>query len=149
MSRPARVSRNCRALGLAGALLVALIAACGAPIVPTVSPETQVWSGPTTMVSSHGVTTYERREIAQTVPLPLCISIGTSEFKFDKVTQLAGSAAVPPGSFDTGYSLDRWRLLAPAGELAQQPTVYVSVLGSTGVIAHYQRLPEGSHCTSG
>ena len=36
-------------------------------------PSRRVWHGPTETVSSQGITTYDRRELAQKVPFPSCV----------------------------------------------------------------------------
>jgi hypothetical protein len=132
---------------LAGVLCAAaLLAACGTPSPPRLSPDRQVWNGPTDSVASHGITYYDRREIAQQVPFPVCITIDDASFKYDGAAPNPDYTPLPPGTFDTGYSLDRWRLVAPAGELAAQDKVYVTVLGSTGIAADYLRLPTGKSC---
>jgi hypothetical protein len=97
--------------------------------------------GPSATVSSEGLTAYERREIAQRVTFPTCITAGGSTFRFAEVQTLPTGAPVPIGLFDTGYGLDRWRLLARAGLLEEQPELFVSARGSTGILARYPRSP--------
>jgi hypothetical protein len=132
---------------LAGMLLGAALVAgagCGGAITPQPSPERRTWQGPTAAVASTGVTVYERRELAQKVTFPTCITIGGTAYRFARVRRTGDSTTA--GTFDTGYGLDRWRLFAAAGPLDQQAAVFVSVLGSTGILAEYPRLPAGDGC---
>jgi hypothetical protein len=142
----ARAGRPGVAVSLAVLLISigALLAAC-APDQPEVPTGRRVWEGPSTAVASRGVTTYERREIAQQVPLPACISIGGQEFGFTDVSTFPG--VNPPGLTDTFYRLDRWRLWSRPGPLDGQPALFVTVRGSTGILAEYERLPDGEPCT--
>jgi hypothetical protein len=132
-------------------LLLPLIAcllslfACGQPS-PDPSAERRTWRGPNDAVASEGITTYDRRELAQRVNFPTCITIGTTAFRYGGTHPVEGGNPAPAGFVDTGYSLDRWRLLSPAGALEQQPVVYVTVLGSTGILSEYLRLPAGRGC---
>ncbi|MFN8557271.1 MAG: hypothetical protein U0531_07955 [Dehalococcoidia bacterium] len=127
-------------------LFAALQAACGAPDAPRPSADVQTWRGPRVDVTSRGLITYDRREIAQKVTFPACIMVGAAAFRYRGVRPLASGAPVPPGLYDTGLSLDQWRLLARAGALDDQVEVYVTVRGSTGILGEYPRLSEGQGC---
>ncbi len=129
------------------ALATVVLLACGSGRAPETDPARRIWSGPTAAVSSEGVTIYDRREIAQKVPYPTCITAGTASFRFGDVSRTNTSFVVPAGLFESGYYLDRWRLLVAAGTPETQPKVFVSALGATGIIAEYPRLPEGVNCT--
>ncbi len=132
---------------LAGAALLAgVLAACGSAGEPRPSADRRAWSGPSDTVASRGITTYDRREIAQKVDFPACITAGPSTFKFSGVRNVAAGAPAPAAVFDTGYGLDRWRLLAPSGALDAQAVVFVTVRGSTGIIGEYPRLAAGASC---
>lgn len=84
---------------------------------------------------------YDRRELAQRVPLPSCLFVGDIAFRYQGVLR-----PEPPGLLPTGYALGRWRLLSPAGALAEQSRLFVTVLGSTGIAGEYVRLPQGTPC---
>lgn len=101
--------------------------------------ERRVWRGPDERVASRGVTVFDRREIAQKVNFPTCITAGSASFSVGQIDPLPSGDPVPPGLFDTGYGLDRWRLLAPAGALEDQRELFVTALGSTGILARYPR----------
>ena len=125
-------------------LAATLLAACGSR-----QPETpagrRVWEGPGNFVASTGVTTYDRREIAQKVPLPTCLEVGAARYRFAGVTQHEQRGGGPPGLIDTYFHLDRWRLyMRPGGALPEQPVLFVTVRGSTGIVAEYQRATDGS-----
>lgn len=126
-------------------LAAALLAAC-APTAPQATADRRTWRGPTDTVASEGITVYDRREIAQKVSFPTCITVGAAAFQFDNVRAVSSRDPLLAGLLDTGYSLDRWRLLAPAGALGEQRSVFVTVGGSTGIIAEYPRLPAGRSC---
>jgi hypothetical protein len=121
------------------------LAGC-APAEPTVPTERRIWDGPSATISSAGVVMYDRREIAQRVPLPACISVGDDEYQFTRVTMYPGPGGTPPGLNDTFYRLDRWRLWTRPGPLEGQPVVYLTVRGSTGIVAEYERLPADAPC---
>ena len=124
-------------------LLAGLILSCGGGREPETPAGRRVWAGPGETVASSGVTVYDRREIAQKVPLPVCLEVDTRRYRFARVEVLPVSAAgVPPGLFDTGYRLDRWRLWSPPGAVGDQDTLSVTVRGSSGIIAVYERVPE-------
>jgi hypothetical protein len=125
--------------------LAGVIVACS-PSAPEESPARRAWKGPNPLVSSEGLTTYERREIAQNVVFPSCLSIGATAYRFGGVEMLPTGAPVPAGLSDTGYGLDRWRLLARGGSLEEEQEVFVSVRGSTGILGRYPRLPQGERC---
>ena len=131
-----------------GALLLLAIApllgACGSP-GPSVPVGRRVWDGPGDFVASRGVTTYDRREIAQKVPLPSCIEVGEAHYRFARVSPVPVSGAAPPGLLDTSFHLDRWRLWTRPGPLRDQPVLFVTVRGSTGILAEYERLA-GESC---
>lgn len=126
-------------------LLCALALACGSrePAVPT-GP--RVWQGPTPNVSSTGATQHERREIAQRISLPLCLSVAGRDYRFARVEPYAGGGTTPPGLTDTFYRLDRWRLWTRPGLLSEQPVLFVTVRGSTGIVAEYERIAAGERC---
>jgi hypothetical protein len=126
-------------------LLAAALAACS-PSAPEESPARRAWRGPSPLVSSEGLTTYERREIAQRVTFPTCIFVGATSYRFAEVETLPTGAPVPVGLLDTGYGLGRWRLLARAGLLEEQEQIYVSVRGSTGILGRYDRLSAADQC---
>ena len=125
--------------------LAALPAACGAR-PPEVSAERRAWQGPGDFVFSSGVTTYDRREIAQKVPFPTCIRVADDRYRFVQVTTLPANSPTPPGLFDTMFYLDRWRLWAGPGPLIGQPAVFVTVRGSTGILGEYSRITDGEPC---
>lgn len=127
-------------------LAVVLLPACGGGRVPEADPARRIWRGPTATVASEGITTYDRREIAQKVAYPTCIIAGTVSFRFADVSRTNTSYAVPPGLYESGYFLDRWRLLVSTGAPENQQKLYVSALGATGIIAEYPRLPDGVTC---
>ncbi len=123
-------------------LLASLIlAGCGAPGPPEPDASRRTWQGPGQAVASEGITIYDRRELAQRVPLPTCLFVGDVAFRYNGVLR-----PEPPGLLPTGYALDRWRLFSPAGSLAEQPRLFVTVLGSTGIAGEYVRLPQGARC---
>ena len=72
-----------------------------------------------------------------------------SEADYDKLKEalhtLAGMLA-PPNLLDTGFRRDRWRMWAASGSPVGEPTLFVIVLGSTGTVAEYERLPTGAVC---
>lgn len=125
----------------------ALGAAC-APDAPGTPTERRVWEGPSNLVASQGVTRYERRELAQQVPLPSCLGVGADSYRFTRVTAYEGGGTNPPGLTDTFYRLDRWRLWSRPGALSGQPVLFVTVRGSTGITAEYERLPSGEICAT-
>jgi hypothetical protein len=133
-------------LVLLRALLAAAVLAACSPSAPKQSAARRIWQGPTDTVASQGITTHERREIAQRVSFPTCITAGAATFRLEEIQSLPTGDPVPAGLLDTGHSLDRWRLLAPAGALDEQQAVFVSVRGSTGILGRYPRLPAGSSC---
>jgi hypothetical protein len=114
---------------------------CGAPSAPLPDASRRTWQGPSESVASAGITIYDRRELAQRVPLPSCLFVGDAAFRFNGVLR-----PEPPGLLPTGYALDRWRLWSPAGALADQARLFVTVLGSTGIAGEYVRLPHGAAC---
>ena len=103
----------------------------------------RVWRGPTSLVRSSGATTFDRREIAQKVDFPSCLSVGAATYRFAGVERIDGGGATPPGNFDTAYYLDRWRLYQGPGSLESQQSVAVTVRGSTGIYGRYP-LAQGS-----
>ena len=105
-----------------------------------------MWRGPTETVASQGITVYDRREIAQKVNFPTCITVGATAFRLERVRPVFSGDPVRASLLDTGYGLDRWRLLAPAGALDEQPMLFVTVAGSTGIMGEYPRLPAGNSC---
>ena len=127
---------------------VLLLAGCGSSpgAAPPASDERRNGSGPTNTVGSQALIPYERREIAQKVSFPECLAVGPTAFRFVGIRDLPTGAPVPVGLYDTGYRPDRWRLLAPAGALEDRPNLFVTVRGSTGIIAEYTRLPAGEGC---
>lgn len=133
-----------RLVFLTVAALCCAAVACGSA-EPKVETGTQVWDGPGDFVSSTGVTTYDRREIAQKVLFPSCVRIADDRFKFREVVPQAGSGN-PPGLFDTMFRLDKWRLWTPPGAVIGQKTVFVTVRGSTGILGAYDRLADPSAC---
>ncbi|MBI2759799.1 MAG: hypothetical protein HYX51_00025 [Chloroflexi bacterium] len=126
------------------ALIVSLMLGCSSVSKPEAGR--RVWRGPTANVSSEGITTYDRREIAQRVAFPSCITIMGLIYRFDSVRTTSGSAVIPPGYFDSGYFIDRWKLLTATGPLEQQQTVFVTALGSTGIVAQYPRAADARAC---
>jgi hypothetical protein len=126
------------------ALLSGLVLGCSSVSKP--EEGRRVWRGPTANVSSEGITTYDRREIAQKVDFPSCITVAGVLYRFESVRTTAGSAVIPPGFFDSGYFIDRWKLLTATGPLDQQQTVFVTALGSTGIIAQYPRAADARAC---
>lgn len=124
------------------ALLATLLVACGSSTSGS-APHRRVWRGPTETVASQGITTFERREIAQKVEFPTCLLVGPTAFRYTGVRPVPSGDVIPPGSFDTGYGLDRWRLLAPIGVLEEQPRLFVTARGSTGIVAEYARRTAG------
>lgn len=142
-SRPgATPGRLCAVLVLC---VAGTLAACS-PSAPKESAARRSWKGPAPLVSSQGITTYERREIAQSVSFPTCLIIGATNYRFADVEMLPTGAPVPAGLSDTGYGLDRWRLLARGGGLEAEDEVFVSVRGSTGILGRYPRLAQGERC---
>lgn len=123
------------------------VAAC-APQQPEIPTERRVWEGPTQSVASSGVVRQERREIAQQIAVPACISVGPNQYRFVQITPFAGGGANPPGLNDTFHRLDRWRLWTQPGPLEGQTSLYVTIRGSTGIVAEYERLPSGETCMS-
>lgn len=120
-------------------------AACGAPPQETPAGR-RVWQGPGGYVASRGVTSFERREIAQTVMLPVCIEVQSDRYRLARVSVLPAGALTPPGVLDTGFRLDRWRLWTPSGTPVGEPSLFVIVLGSTGTVAEYERLAPAVAC---
>ena len=127
-------------------LLGAMFAACGQaePAVPT---EPRLWEGGTE-VSSEGVVVHERREIAQKVPLPACITVEQDRYRFSGVTPYTGGGTTPPGLDSTFYRLDRWSLWKRPGPLRGQPSLFVTVRGSSGFVAEYRRVAAGEPCAA-
>ncbi len=147
--KPPRAARLGPAVLCAALALVAVaLGACGGPGTPREDASRRLWRGPTETVFSEGVTVYDRRETAQKVSFPTCISVGATSYRFEVVRPVSGSQVVPAGLFESGYSLDRWRLLIPSGQVEDQPRLFVVVLGSTGIVAEYPRLPENRICTA-
>lgn len=136
-----------RLLLIAGLVASAAISAACAPGQPSPNAGRRVWRGPTANVSSEGLSPYERREIAQKISLPRCITASATTYRLDGVRPLPTSDAVPAGYIYTGYSLDRWLLLSANGGVESQPSLFVTVGGSTGIIADYPRLPADQACT--
>jgi hypothetical protein len=127
-------------------MLAGLAVSCGGGREPETPAGRRVWDGPGEFIASSGVTTYDRREIAQKVPLPVCLEVEARRFRFARVEVLPVSAAgVPPGLFDTGFRLDRWRLWSPPGAVTDQSTLSLTVRGSSGIMAVYERVPD---CTA-
>ena len=124
------------------------LAAC-APEQPETPAERRVWEGPTNSVASSGVVRHERREIAQQITLPACISVGTDAYLSSRVEPFEGGGTNPPGLNDTFHRLDRWRLWTLPGPLEGQPTLFLTIRGSTGIVAVYERLPSGEVCSAG
>lgn len=145
----ARAARPGVAVSVAVLLLYAgvLLAAC-APDQPETPTGRRVWEGPTNTVASSGVVTYDRREIAQQVPLPRCIAVGDDRYEFTRVSPFEGGGVNPPGLNDTFYRLDRWRLWSRPGPLEGQPVLYVTIRGSTGIVAEYQAISSDQSCTA-
>lgn len=135
-----------RALAVVACLLLLLVACGCAPTEPKPPTGPRTWRGPTDTVASRGVTVYDRRTIAQKVNFPTCVAIAGAAFRLESVDPQPAGSPIPTGVFDTGYSLDRWRLLAAAGALSEQQTLYVTVGGSTGILGRYPRLPAGQPC---
>jgi hypothetical protein len=126
------------------ALISALLAAaCGTP-APEIPTGRRSWDGGT-QVASEGVFMYERRELAQRVPLPACILVGEVRYLFREVTPFSGGTS-PPGLDPTLYRIDRWNLWKRPGPLEGQPSVYVTVRGSSGLLAEYQQVGAGEPC---
>jgi hypothetical protein len=126
-------------------LAAGLAAACGAP--PTETPAgRRIWQGPGGYVASRGVTSVERREIAQTVMVPVCIEVQSDSYRFNGSTVLPAGMLAPPNLLDTGFHLGRWRLWTPSGTPVGEPSLAVTVLGSTGTVAMYGRLLRGEVC---
>jgi hypothetical protein len=123
------------------------VMAC-APRQPEIPTERRVWEGPTNSVASSGVVQYERREIAQQIAVPACISVGPDQYQFVQVTPFAGGGTNPPGLNDTFHRLDRWRLWTNPGPLEGRAELFVTIRGSTGIVAQYERLPAGETCDS-
>jgi hypothetical protein len=90
----------------------------------------------------------ERREIAQQIAVPACISVGTDQYRFVQIEPFAGGGTNPPGLSDTFHRLDRWRLWTLPGPLVGRTQLFVTIRGSTGIVAVYERLPAGEPCTS-
>jgi len=127
------------------AVISIVVASCGAT-EPTTPTERRTWEGPSSAVASTGVEIYERREIAQKVSLPACLSVGPVHYRFVRVTPFTGGGTTPPGLTDTFYRLDRWRLWIETGPPEGQERLFVTVRGSTGVLADYERLPLSEQC---
>jgi hypothetical protein len=123
------------------------VAAC-APQQPEIPTERRIWEGPTQNVASSGVVRQERREIAQQIAVPACIIVGQNQYRFEQITPFAGGGANPPGLNDTFHRLDRWRLWTPPGPLDGQVKLFVTIRGSTGIVAEYALLPAGESCNS-
>ena len=121
-----------------------LLAACGAA-EPEVPPGPRAWEGGT-QVTSEGVVVHDRREIAQKVPLPACVTVGQDRYQFAEVTPYVGGGTVPPGLDSTFYRLDRWSLWKRPGPLEGQPTLFITVRGSSGFVAEYRRVGAGEPC---
>lgn len=119
------------------------LAAC-APSPPAPNQGRQVWSGPGGNVASTGVTVYDRREIAQKVNLPSCLHVGEQRYFFSTVTRQPTTP--PPGLTDTMFTLDRWRLWSDPGQAEGAPRLYVTVRGSTGLLAVYERVGGPAEC---
>ena len=127
-----------------GLLFWASFAACG-QAEPEVPAGPRVWEGGTD-VSSEGVLLHDRREIAQRVPLPACITVEQDRYRFTGVTPYARGGTAPPGLEPTLYRLDRWRLWKRPGPLLGQRSVFVTVRGSSGFVAEYQRVGADEPC---
>jgi hypothetical protein len=123
------------------------VAAC-APSQPKIPVERRTWEGPTSSVASSGVVRQERREIAQQIAVPACISVGSNQYRFEQITPFTGGGTNPPGLNDTFHRLDRWRLWTEPGPLEGHAQLFVTIRGSTGIIARYERLPDGETCIS-
>ncbi|MGD9890758.1 MAG: hypothetical protein AB7R89_03955 [Dehalococcoidia bacterium] len=121
------------------------VVAC-APSRPEIPTERRVWEGPTNTVASSGVVHHERREIAQQIAVPACISVGSDQYRFDRIEPFAGGGTNPPGLNDTFHRLDRWRLWTDPGPLEGHAQITVTIRGSTGIVAQYERLPAGETC---
>jgi hypothetical protein len=130
-------------------LWAAVMSVACAPEQPQTPTGRRVWEGPTSSVASSGVVQHERREIAQQITLPACIRVGPDQYRFTQVVPFAGGGTNPPGLNDTFHRLDRWRLWTAPGPLEGQPKLFVTVRGSTGIFAEYERLPSGETCDSG
>ena len=145
-NRHARVARPGVAVSalVVGLLLWGSVAACGQaePAVPT---GLRPWEGGAE-VSSEGVLVHERREIAQKVRLPACITVEQDRYRFTGVMPYAGGGSAPPGLEPTLYRLDRWSLWKRPGPLLGQPSIFVSVRGSSGFVAEYQRAGADEPC---
>ena len=142
-------ARAARPGGAVSTLVVALhctllLAACG-QAEPEVLAEPRVWEGGT-QVSSEGVIVYDRREIAQKVPLPACITVAQQRYRFSGVTPFSGGGTTPPGLDPAFYSLDRWSLWKRPGPLEGQASLFVTVRGSSGFVAEYERLGSDETC---
>lgn len=119
-------------------MVLGLPAACG-ETPPRTPEERRAWQGPDNRVSSEGVVTYDRREIAQRVEIPACIFVQETRYGYSEVLGLEATQRLLPALFDTMYRLDRWRLQARPGALTEQSELFVTVLGSTGILGRYSR----------
>jgi hypothetical protein len=143
----ARAPRPGVVVSVATVFLCALVAACGARGSDS-SAERRTWEGPGAFVASTGTMTHERREIAQRVPIPLCIEVGDDRYQFTRVSTYSGAGLTPPGLTDTFFRLDRWRIWTRGGPIQGQPALFVTIRGSTGILAEYERLPADQPCAA-
>jgi len=127
------------------ALTGVILSACG-PAEPLPPAGRRVWQGPGEFVASRGITRYERREIAQQVLWPTCIEIASETFRYTRVVQLPGSSTTPPGLFDTGFQLDRWRLWTREPQFPTLAPLFLTVRGSTSLLAEYERVHPEADC---
>lgn len=127
-------------------LIFALVSAACGPTEPSPSPDRRAWEGSAGAVVSSGIITHERRELAQRLALPACIEAAGAAYRFTDVTPFPGAGETPPGLTNTFTRLDRWRLWSRTGQVVDQPVLYVTVRGSTGIVAAYERLAPGTPC---
>jgi hypothetical protein len=124
--------------------LALLTLACG-PQQESTPTGRRAWEGPGNQVSSSGITVYERRELAQRVELPACLHVAERAYAFDRVTVTGQSANTPAGLADTMYRLDRWRLWTRPGALTGREELFLTIRGSSGILAEY-RPATGQSC---
>lgn len=133
-------------LGVCLAFGAVAAAACGSREEPGPTAARRTWDGPDARVSSTGLLTYERREIAQKVPLPQCLEVGSEQYRFNQVLPENSGGTTPTGYVDTMYRLDRWRIYRKVGATDPPAALYVTVRGSTGILAEYTRVPPSQAC---
>lgn len=149
---PSRITARASRPGVCIYPLVVLVAvaavalACGSRAAPGPTAERQTWDGPDARVSSVGLVIYDRREIAQKVPLPRCIAFGAEQYRFGGVLPETSGGTTPTGYLDTMYRLDRWRIYRKLGVPEPPDALYLTVRGSTGILAEYTTVPPGQAC---